>query len=301
MFIDIHVHVHSLPGPTRLNGKQAFATPEQLLARYEPIGVERAVLLPIVSPEVNEPQSSQEIVEVSRRYPDRFIPFCNVDPRAMSNASDAPLGHILDFYRDQGCKGLGEVTANLPFRDPMVWNLFRHVERIGFPLTFHIAAQMGGMYGLYDEPGLPQLEQSLATFPKLNFLGHSQTFWAEMGQLRKIYDRYDYPTYPIDAEGVVPKLFRQYPNLYGDLSAGSGCNALKRDPDYAVKFLEEFQDRLLFGTDICVPDTPTPLVDFLIGLRDEGRISGEIFEKIARGNAIRLLNLDPQTTDTGTV
>ena len=66
MFIDIHVHVHSLPGPTRLNGKQAFATPEQLLARYEPIGVERAVLLPIVSPEVNEPQSSQEIVEVSK-------------------------------------------------------------------------------------------------------------------------------------------------------------------------------------------------------------------------------------------
>ena len=56
-------------------------------------------------------------------------------------------------------------------------------ERIGFPLTFHIAAQMGGMYGLYDEPGLPQLEQSLATFPKLNFLGHSQTFWAEMGPI----------------------------------------------------------------------------------------------------------------------
>ena len=107
----------TLPGPTRLNGKQAFATPEQLLARYEPIGVERAVLLPIVSPEVNEPQSSQEIVEVSRRYPDRFIPFCNVDPRAMSNASDAPLGHILDFYRIK-------VQARDPpansFRDPMV-------------------------------------------------------------------------------------------------------------------------------------------------------------------------------------
>ena len=298
MFIGIHVHVRTLPGPTR-GGKPPFATPEELIERYDPIGIERAALLPIISPEVNEPQSSQEIVEISRRFPDRFIPFCNVDPRAMSNSSDAPLGHILDFYLDQGCKGIGEITANLPFRDPMVRNLFRHVERIGFPLTFHIAAQMGGMYGLYDDPGLPQLEQSLATFPKLNFLGHSQTFWAEMGKLRRPYDRYGYPEYPIDAEGVVPQLFRQYPNLYGDLSAGSGFNALNRDPAYAVKFLEEFQDRLLFGTDICSPDTPTPLVDFLIGLRDDGRISAEVFEKVARGNAIRLLKLDQPSHAAG--
>lgn len=290
MFIDIHVHVRSLPGPTR-GGKQAFATPEQLLGRFEPIGVERAVLLPLISPEVYEPQSSQEIVEICRLYPDRFIPFCNVDPRAIANSSDAPLGHILDFYRDQGCKGIGEVTANLPFSDPMVRNLFLHVERAGFPLTFHVAARIGGTYGLYDEAGLPQLEKSLADFPKLNFLAHSQTFWAEIGILREQGDRYGYPRFQIDAEGVVPRLFRQYPNLYGDLSAGSGCNALKRNPEYAVKFLEEFQDRLLFGTDICAPDTPTPLVDFLIELRDGGRISGEVFEKVARGNAIRLLDL----------
>lgn len=290
MFIDIHVHVRSLPGPTR-GDKQAFATPEQLLERFEPIGVERAVLLPLISPEVYEPQSSQEIVDICRLYPDRFIPFCNVDPRAMTNSSDAPLGHILDFYRDQGCKGIGEVTANLSFSDPMVRNLFRHVERVGFPLTFHVAAQIGGTYGLYDEPGLPQFERSLLDFPNLNFLAHSQTFWAEIGTLREPGDRYGYPRYPIDAEGVVPRLFRQYPNLYGDLSAGSGCNALKRDLDYAAKFLEEFQDRLLFGTDICAPDTPTPLVDFLIELRDKNRVSNEVFEKVARGNAIRLLKL----------
>ena len=89
----------------------------------------------------------------------------------------------------------------------------------------------------------------------------------------------------------MPRLFRQYPNLYGDLSAGSGCNALKRDPEYAVKFLDEFQDRLLFGTDICAPDTPTPLVDFLLDLRQSGRISEAVFQKVARENAIRLLKL----------
>ncbi|NLF21896.1 MAG: amidohydrolase family protein [Lentisphaerae bacterium] len=290
MFIDIHVHVRSLPEPLR-NNKQAFATPQQLLDRYAAIGVERAVLLPLISPEVYEPQSSHEILDICRRDPEHFIPFCNIDPRAVTNASDAPLGHLFDFYVEHGCKGIGEVTANLPFADPKVRNLFRHTERVGFPLTFHIAAKLDNMYGLYDDPGLPQLELSLATFPKLVFLAHSQTFWAEIARLEKPGDRYGYPRYPVREEGVVPRLFRQYPNLYGDLSAGSGCNALKRDPEYAVKFLDEFQDRLLFGTDICAPDTPTPLVDFLLDLRQSGRISEAVFQKVARENAIRLLKL----------
>lgn len=212
MFIDIHVHTHSLPGPLR-GGKPPFASPDQLLARYAPIGVEQAVLLPLVSPEVYEPQSSQEILEVCKRYPGRFIPFCNIDPRAGTNASDSPLGHLFDYYVEQGCKGIGEVTANLPFSSPLVQNLFKHAERVGFPLTFHIAAQIGGMYGMYDEAGLPQLERSLARFPNLKFLAHSQTFWAEMARLEKPGDRFGYPRYPVAEEGVVPKLFRQYPNL----------------------------------------------------------------------------------------
>ncbi len=291
MFIDIHVHTRSIPGPLR-GIKPSYATPEELLARYEPIHVEAAVLLPGVSPECSYvPQSNQEILEVCKRYPGRFIPFCNVDPRSMTNSSDAPLGHLLEFYRENGYKGIGEVTANLPFLDPKVQNLFKHVEQVGFPLTFHIGARIGGLYGLYDDPGLPQLEYSLAHFPKLIFLGHSQTFWAEMGRLEKPGDRYGYPNYPIAEEGVVPKLFRQYPNLYGDLSANSGCNALKRDPEYAVQFLNEFQDRLLFGTDICAPDTPTPLVDLLLELRQTGKISEAVFQKVARENAVKLLNL----------
>jgi len=152
-------------------------------------------------------------------------------------------------------------------------------------------AQIGAIYGLYDDPGLPQLERSLAAFPNLKFFAHSQSFWAEMAPLEKPGDRYQYPQYPVRQEGVVPKLFRQYPNLYGDLSANSGYNALARDPAYAIQFMTEFQDRLLFGTDMTAPDTPTPLVDFLLHLKDTGQISLVIFNKIARENAIRILNL----------
>ena len=291
MFIDIHVHVRRIPGAPRY-GKPAYATPEQLIERYNAIGVEQAVLLPGVNPECSYvPQSNEEIREICEAHPGRFIPFCNVDPRAMTNSADAPLGDLLRHHRDNGCKGIGEVCANMPILDPLVQNLFKHVEEAGFPLTFHLAWRIGGIYGLYDDPGLPQLEFSLAAFPKLRFLAHSQVFWAEMAPLETPGERGGYPNHPIKEEGVVPKLFRRYPNLYGDLSAGSGCNALTRDPEYAVRFLDEFQDRLLFGTDICAPDTPTPLVDLLIELRDSGKISETVFKKVARENAIRLLEL----------
>ena len=232
-----------------------------------------------------------EVLALAERHGGRFIPFCNVDPRAMKNSPFAPLGDLLSHYKDRGCKGVGEVTANLPLLDPLVRNLFRCVEDAGLPLTFHLAAQVGDTYGLCDDPGLPQLDRTLSAFPNLTFLAHSQVFWAEMAPLRKPADRYGYPKYPVDSEGVVPKLFRQHENLRGDLSAGSGHNALARDPDYAVEFLNEFQDRLLFGTDICAPETPTPLVDFLIDLRDRNKISREVFNKVARENAIRLLHL----------
>jgi hypothetical protein len=48
-----------------------------------------------------------------------------------------------------------------------------------------------------------------------------------------------------------------------------------------VRFLNAFQDRLLFGTDIRAPDSDTPRVDLLIELRDATPISKTVFNKIA--------------------
>ena len=290
MFIDCHVHTRRIAGVMR-RGKQAYSTPEQLTARFDAVGIERAVVLPGVSPEcAYQPQSNEEVIELSRQN-DRFIPFCNVDPRALTNLPDAPLGDLLCYYRDEGCKGVGEVTANLPILDPLVQNLFKHAQETSLPLTFHLSPHVGGYYGLYDDPGLPGLELSLQRFPDLVFLGHSQPFWAEMAPLDTIGSRNDYPKMPITEEGAVAKLMRKHRNLHGDLSAGSGWNALARDEGYAVRFLDEFQDQLLFGTDLCAPDTPTPLVDLLLKLRDSGRLSEAVFAKVARENAIRLLGL----------
>jgi hypothetical protein len=291
MFIDIHAHAFKTPF-LQIDGRPPFPTPEQLVEHYNQIGVEQAVLLPLIGPEFYPGQGNEEILEIVERFPGRFIPFCNIHPRAISNSPTAPLSEVLQKYKDKGCKGIGEVTVNMPFNDPFMLNLFKHVEIAGLPLIFHVAHRIDETYGIYDDPGLPLLEETLQKFPGIKFLGHSQSFWAEMGTLRKEEDRAGYPAYPIDAEGAVPKLMRKYPNLCGDLSAGSGCNALTRDPEYAVKFMTEFQDRLFFGLDICSPPKETPkLVDFLIEMRDSGKISSEIFNKIARGNAVRLLEL----------
>jgi hypothetical protein len=287
MFIDIHSHAYRKPCPFPCR----FCLPDELLAIYDKLDIERGILQPLVSPEVYLPQSNEDIIEMAENSGGKFIPFCNIDPRALTNSARTTFGDLLKYYRDRGIKGLGEFMPNLAFMDPLVLNLLRQVEESGFPLCFHMQTVIGSGYGVYDEIGLPQLEHCLQLFPKLNFLGHSQAFWSEIGQFETPCDRGGYPKYPIKEEGVLPKLMRRYPNLYGDLSAGSGFNALNRDHAYAVKFLEEFQDRLLYGTDICSPDGKAPLGQLLLDLRRDKKISEKVFQKVARENAIKLLNL----------
>lgn len=290
MFIDIHAHAYKHAMPPH-NGRVSFCTPDQVIRRYDELDIEKGALLPLIGPEVYLPQSNEEILEICEAHPQRFVAFCNIDPRGMTNDSHAPLHIWMEHYKERGCIGLGEIMPNLPFLDPRVQNLFAQAADVGMPLTFDISTSIGGTYGLYDDPGLPQLEQSLARHPKLTILGHGPAFWAEIGRLRTPADRAGYPPYPVEGEGVVPVLFRRYANLWGDLSANSGFNALNRDEGYAAHFINEFQDRLLFGTDICRPDQDLPLAGFLRRLRDEGRISESVFTKVAHENARRLFGL----------
>lgn len=290
MFIDIHAHAYRRPGPPQ-DGRTIFANPKEVIKRYDELKIDMGILLPLIGPETYLPQSNEDILDMAEESKGRFIPFCNIDPRGITNSPEAPLDIWLKHYKKAGCRGIGEVMPNMPFRDPLVHNLFRHVENIGFPLIFDISHTIGGRYGLYDDQGLPQLEECLKKFPKLKILGHGPAYWSEIGELETPLDRGGYPNYPIRKEGVVPKLLRRYPNMYGDLSAGSGFNALARDPEYAVKFLNEFQDKLLYGTDICSAKQNIPLPEFLLNLKAEKKISQKVFNKIASGNAIKMLGL----------
>jgi len=292
MIIDIHMHTVRKAGITRANG-ETYATPEQLLEIMDRVGITQAVLLPEVSPEGSHCLSStEEILEIARHFPGRFIPFCNMDPRIELNSPQTDMGRFLDYYLAQGCKGLGEITANLPFDDPRVENLFDACQSRGLPVIFHIGPQEGGCYGLVDDPGLPKLERALARFPRLKFLGHSQPFWAEIAPDYGEAGRNGYPSGPVKPGGRLPELFARYPNLYGDLSAGSGYNAVSRDPEFGYHFMETYQDRLLFGTDICAPSNDTPLARYLAAALAEGKLSLQAYEKITWRNAALLLRLE---------
>jgi predicted TIM-barrel fold metal-dependent hydrolase len=230
-----------------------------------------------------------------RKYPDTFYWFCNIDPREGGNSPDTDFSYFLDYYVEKGAKGIGEITSNLYFDDPRVLNLFKHVEKKGIPLTFHMAHKMYDCYGLIDDLGMPRLEKALKMFPGLKFLAHSQTFWAHMSSDVTEESRKGYPTGRVNP-GRVYELMKKYPNLLGDLSAGSGFNAITRDPEFGYAFLEEFNERLFFGTDICAPSNYTQaFFGFSLwfdNALENGKISARAYENICRNNALKLLGED---------
>ena len=290
MLIDIHTHVTPTITVKRPDGS-TYCTPKQLLAMLDEAGIDMAVLLPTISPEWGTRRvGPEEVLDIAAEYPDRFIPFCNLDPRMVNNTPAADFMPILEWYRNAGCKGVGEITANMPFDDPMVWNMLGQCAKAEMPVLFHIGPRLGGCYGLIDDLGLPRLEKTLAQFPDLTIIGHSQPFWSEIGADVTNETRGGYPKGKV-TPGRIVELLRKYPSLHCDLSAGSGHNAVSRDPEFGYAFMEEFQDRLFFGTDICAPHNKTPLVDFLNDAGATGMISSEAFEKISWRNANRVLGL----------
>ena len=175
MFIDIHGHAHRHPTfPWR--GK-LWVSPEKLVEFYDRHQIDRGVLMPLIGPEFYMPQSNEDILDAAEQFPGRFIPFCNVHPKALMNDPQAPLEEVMLHYKKLGCKGIGEVTFNMDFFDPFMQNFFRAAEKSGLPLTFHLAHRLGGCYGVYDPPGLPGLAETLQRFPDLR----SRCGWSANG------------------------------------------------------------------------------------------------------------------------
>lgn len=292
MFIDAHLHTVRRKGLPRNAAGSNFATPEELISIMDRTGVNWGILLPNESPECSyQRATTEDILEVCEAHPDRFFPFCHVDPRAGSNSPDADLSFHLNYYKARGCRGVGEITANLEFGDPLVQNLFRHCERCELPVIFHIAPKRYGSYGLIDSVGLAGLEASLAAFPRLVFIGHSQPFWAEISGDTTLENRNAYPSGPVAPGGAVPRLMAAYPNLYCGWDANSGYNGLTRDPEFGWAFMKRYSERILFGTDICDPSNNHRHAEYLRTSQAAGHLSNTAFEDISWRTANRLFRL----------
>ncbi len=296
--IDMHVHViDDAEGALLRTTGDTFCTPAEILEIYESIGVERGVILTAMSPEcADERNTNREIYQIVKNDPAHFSWFCGIDPRFYTNSTQTDFSAILNHYKALGAKGVAELTCNLYFDDPLLMNLFSHCEKCEMPVTIHIGSLGGGDYGVVDELGLPRLEKVLKAFPNLQIIGHSQKFWSEISADVTEENRGGAPGGKVVLGGRVPELLRKYKNLTADLSAGSGFNAMRRDPEFSYGFLEEFSDQLYFATDICSPENAKQpirvgLSAFLDDAMEQGKISYEAYEKICRKNAEKLLGL----------
>jgi len=295
MIIDCHAHVIAFPVVKNTQYKRPWMSMEEQIALMDSKGVDKAVILPLSYSEFSAyGQNFGEILYICQKYPGRFIPFCNIDPRLPKRADlvevDDFVFHLQDF-KGLGAKGIGELIARMPWNEPRVLKLLEAAEIVGLPITFHTIAPDANSYGVLDYPGLELLEGVLKKFSKLNFLGHSQAFWSEIGGELTLKDKNGYPKGKVKEGGAIPRLMRQYPNLYGDLSAGSGLNALQRDPDFGWRFIDEFQDRLLLGLDYCSPTNNMQHIEWLTKAKENKNISHEIYDKIMWKNINNVLGL----------
>src|SRR4051812_218161 len=255
-YIDIHTHI----GRTWNEG--AALTPEALVHWMDDHNVARAVVLPLVSPESSSYLNlTEQAFEAAKRFPDRLIPFCCIDPRTSYTGSKAGLRSMIKDYVDQGAKGFGEHKAGLPIDDPRMIDLYEVCAELKLPVLFH----MDNLRGM-DRPGLPGLERVLKAIPTVNFLGHGPGFWASISGDMGADEFGSYPKGPVKPGGALDRLFDAHPNLWGDLSAGSGAGAISRDRAFGQSFLVRRADRLLFGTDYLKPGQVVPQFEVLSSL-----------------------------------
>ncbi len=298
--IDAHAHVYANPKIRNTPTGAPFLSAEQQIEIMDRLGIDKAVIMPLNDAESpGEHQSIGEVLSICERFPGRFIPFCNFDPRLPKHPDKIETKDYvfrLTQYKDLGCKGFGELTVRLPWDHPLMLRLLEACEIVGFPVTLHtmspdFATTGFEYYGALDEIGLPGLEKVLQKFPNLKFLGHSMAFWSEISADVTPGKKNIYPEGPVIPGGAVPRLMRQYPNLYGDLSARSGFNALARDPQHAYKFIDEFRDRLLFALDYCSLKDKRDLPQWLQTAVSEGHVTPQTYEKIAWRNINEILSL----------
>jgi predicted TIM-barrel fold metal-dependent hydrolase len=203
------------------------------------------------------------------KYPDQFVRFACADPvegRMLDIGGPALEGPVDDLSprkesnlglswpapalklraaglgtgRRQGAIGIGEMKFHVPVDSPEMDRVYKLAEEFRVPVLLHFEHRH---YNL----GLENLEKVLKRYPKVNFIGHAQTWWGHISADPDLNDMY--PKGRVKPGGLVDKLLADYSNIYGDLSADSGLNAITRDPEFSRGFLERHSRKLIWGSD----------------------------------------------------
>jgi len=215
-----------------------------------------------------------EIEKTYEKYPNRIIPFCGIDPRR-ENAEQ-----LLRDYHKKGFKGYGEIKLKILADNPDLVKLLRVAGELGMPAVMHLDAPI---------PATPQwylgdilnLKRAADLSPETAVIGHGPGFWREISGDAQERENELYPKGKVTPGGRLWDTLESTPNLYADISGGSGLGALQRDLNYTRKFLTRFREQILYGVDSYSCDT----IKFL----KELSLDKCIFNDITHNNAERLI------------
>lgn len=276
-YVDVHTHLGQTWNHTETLSADA------LLKWMDASDIAQSVVLPLVSPESSSYLLTTDyVLGETKPHRDRLIPFCSIDPRTSYSGGLRGLVAMLKKYVDQGAKGFGEHKPGVKIDDPRNMTIYAACGELGLPILFHLDEQRNT-----DAPGLPGLEKALKENPNTQFIGHGPGWWASISGGVTQADLARYPEGKVAPGGGIDALMDKYPNLYGDLSAGSGAGAISRDLDFGREFLVRRADRLMFGTDFLSPGQQVPQLTLFRTLQ----LPPEVQAKVFRDNARRLLKI----------
>jgi predicted TIM-barrel fold metal-dependent hydrolase len=280
--IDIHQHLSYSGRPDRV-----------FLAHQRALGITKTILLPagraVTSPTTHDgvgngleagALGNEACHRFSRSHSSGFAFGANEVPDVAGAARE------IERYLRRGAVLIGEQKFGLECDSLPMQAIYRLAEAHGVPVLMHFQFKR---YNL----GFERFHRMLEKFPKVRFIGHAQTWWANIDA-----NHHDqsvlYPKGPVTAGGLTDRYLADYGNMYGDLSAGSGLNALTRDASFAQAFVARHQDRLLFGSDCSDHDGGGAKClggQILAAIR---RLSGtkDVERKLLYDNARRLFRLD---------
>lgn len=234
--VDIHQH-------TLYHGRNDA----ELLSHQRAMGIAQSILLPAGSPQqipsTHNGRSNglaarcggNETVETfAKAHPREFVFGAN----EVTDLPDAP--REIERYLKRGACIIAEQKFAVDCDSPYTERIAALARDYNVPVLIHFQV---GEYNL----GFERFHRVLERFPTVNFIGHAQTWWANVDEYHD--GRSLYPNGPVIPGGLTDRLLSDYPNMFGDLSAGSGLNFLVRDEDHAGWFLHKHQEKLLYGSD----------------------------------------------------
>ncbi len=220
------------------------------------------------------------------KAPDRFVLGYAPDPRRPDSIS--ALKSAIDMYGVQVC---GEIKLRALYDNPDFIEFFNFCGDAGVPVTLHFdypeASTVSNPYlreyfrkNWWYGGSIDNLERLLQACPNTKFLGHAPGFWChisndDLGLTQAI------PKGPVIKGGKIEEFLQKYPNLYCDMSAGSGYFNLSRDLDYTYYLFNKYPDRFLYARDY-FDSRHQELIESL-------NLNKDVKELIYHGNAERLI------------